>query len=55
MSSPCSRSGYYTWLKGEASPQAQRDRALRVQIAAVHAKSRGTYGSPEVTLDHRKI
>jgi len=46
-----SRSGYYTWLKGEASPRAQRDQALRVQIAAVHAKSRGTYGSPRVTLD----
>jgi len=46
-----SRSGYYTWLKAAASPRAQRDQVLRAQIAAVHAKSRGTYGSPRVTLD----
>ncbi len=46
-----SRSGYYTWRKGEASPRARHDAALAVQIAAVHAKSRGTYGSPRVTLD----
>ena len=48
-----SRSGYYTWLKAEASPRAQRDQALRAQIAAIHARSRGTYGSPRVTLDLR--
>ena len=48
-----SRSGYYTWQKAEASPRAQRDQALRAQIAAIHARSRGTYGSPRVTLDLR--
>lgn len=46
-----SRSGYYTWRKGAASPRARHDAALAIQIAAVHAKSRGTYGSPRVTLD----
>jgi putative transposase len=48
-----SRSGYYSWRKGEASPRAQRDVALGAQIAAIHAWSRGTYGSPRITLDLR--
>jgi putative transposase len=46
-----SRSGYYTWLQGKDSLRAQRDRELQVQIAAIHAKSDGTYGSPRVTVE----
>ena len=41
-----SRSGLYAWLKGEPSPRAQEDAALKVAIQAVHRQSRETYGYP---------
>jgi transposase InsO family protein len=44
-----SRSGYYGWLRSDLSVRAQKERALREQIVAVHALSRETYGSPRVT------
>lgn len=48
-----SRSGYYEWRKQEASLREQQDTALKGQIAAIHAESRGTYGSPRVTEELR--
>ena len=46
-----SRSGFYAWLERGPSRRVRRDRQLSVQIAAVHNKSRGTYGSPSIR-DH---
>lgn len=43
-----SPSGYYAWVTRPAAARQRRDRRLRVHIRAVHAASRGTYGSPRV-------
>jgi transposase InsO family protein len=43
-----SRSGYYSWLKRSESARAKENRSLVVEIAAVHKKSRETYGSPRI-------
>jgi transposase InsO family protein len=43
-----SASGFYAWRQRPAPPHAQADRRLRAHIRAVHAASRGTYGSPRV-------
>lgn len=46
-----SRSGYYSWRQAKDSLRVQRDRELQAQIATIHARSRGTYGSPRVTVE----
>lgn len=46
-----SRSGYYAWLSRPQSERARENEALLVQIKAIHAKSRQTYGSPRVTAE----
>jgi transposase InsO family protein len=43
-----STSGFYAWLKRGPSARARADGALRGQIRAIHADSRGTYGAPRV-------
>jgi len=43
-----SASGYYAWCARPASARQQQDRRLLVRIRAVHAASRGTYGSPRI-------
>ena len=43
-----SRSGYYAWVKREASPRSKEDKKLSAVIAQIHNDSRGTYGSPRV-------
>ena len=46
-----SRGGFYAWRKrrgGEACARVKRRRELSGKIKAVHAQSRGTYGSPRV-------
>ncbi len=43
-----SRSGFYTWTKRAESARSRSDRALVVDIKAVHRASRNTYGSPRV-------
>ena len=43
-----SRSGYYGWARRGASARARSDEALAAQIAAVHERSRRTYGAPRV-------
>jgi putative transposase len=43
-----SRSGYYAWSGRPEPARAQSDAQLKAQIAAVHEKSRSTYGSPRV-------
>jgi putative transposase len=48
-----SPSGYYAWQARPAATAGQRrDRLLRVHLAAVHARRRGTYGSPRL---HRAL
>ena len=49
-----SRSGYYAWRQRRASPRARRDDQLAVRIARLHARSRGTYGSPRIVRDLRE-
>lgn len=43
-----SRSGYYAWLKREASQRSVEDKKLSAIITDIHHGSRGTYGSPRV-------
>ena len=49
-----SRSGYYEWLARPPSARAVADAALGESIARVHYESRGTYGSPRVSLPSRR-
>ena len=53
-----SPSGYHAWRSRPASARARRDAELTALIAAIHARSRGTYGVPrvhaELWLDHEQ-
>uniref|UniRef100_UPI0038B3613F IS3 family transposase n=1 Tax=Corallococcus silvisoli TaxID=2697031 RepID=UPI0038B3613F len=42
------RSGYYAWAKRPESERKKCDRALQLEVAAIHQQSRGTYGAPRV-------
>jgi len=46
-----SPSGYYAWKKRPASPRQQRRVAVVEQIRQAHERSRGTYGSPRITVE----
>jgi putative transposase len=48
-----SRSGYYAWSGRPEPARAKSDAQLKAQIAAVHEKSRSTYGSPRVHAELR--
>src|SRR5687768_1008550 len=48
------RAGYYAWRSRERSERERQDEALAAEIRAVHAESRGTYGSPRVHRALRK-
>jgi transposase InsO family protein len=48
-----SRSGYYDRARRGVSARARSDEALATQIAAVHARSRRTYGAPRVHAELR--
>ncbi len=48
-----SRSGYYAWVGRPAPARAKADEQLGVEIAAVHHRSRRTYGSPRVHAELR--
>ena len=49
------RAGYYAWRSRERSERERQNELLATEIRAVHAESRGTYGSPRVhhALRHR--
>jgi putative transposase len=47
------RSAYYAWARRGGSARAQADADLSTRIAAVHARSRRTYGAPRVHADLR--
>ena len=46
-----SRSGYYAWRDRPASVRATRRQAVIEQIRQVYGDSRGTYGSPRITVE----
>ena len=48
-----SRTGYYAWRRRAESARRRSDRELTVHIAAIHAESRRTYGSPRVHAELR--
>lgn len=43
-----SRSGFYAWRGREGSQRRRNDAALGAEIARIHRDSRGSYGSPRV-------
>lgn len=43
-----STSGYHAWRRRLPSRRAQAEQALLQEIKAIHARSRGTYGSPKI-------
>jgi hypothetical protein len=49
-----SRSGFYSWHRGERSKRELSDRRLLVEIKSVFEASRRTYGSPRVYDELRK-
>jgi putative transposase len=50
-----SRSGYYAWRMRPPSARAQADHALGLQIRAIHASSRTTYGAPRIHAELRAM
>ena len=42
------RSAYYGWARRGVSARVRADEELTTQIAAAHARSRGTYGTPRI-------
>jgi putative transposase len=46
-----SRSGYYAWRGRPPSPRESRRAGLTAKIRSAHEASRGTYGSPRVTVE----
>jgi len=47
-----SKAGYFCWRRGEEPPRRSSDRALGVQIKAIHDQHRQVYGSPRI---HRQL
>ena len=45
-----STSGFYDWERRQSVPgvRALEDRALAVEVEAIHAQSRQTYGGPRI-------
>ena len=50
-----SKSGFYAWCKRDESDRSKADRALVVEMKAVHAESRRTYGSPRIHAELREL
>ena len=49
-----SRSGYYAWQKRPVAERRRQDQRLALEVAAIHAHSRGRYGSPRVHAELRE-
>jgi transposase InsO family protein len=50
-----SRSGFYAWLRRSVCKRRRINEALIEQMKAIHAESRGTYGSPRITAALRSV
>lgn len=48
-----SPSGFYAWLRRQASRRAREDRLLSEAVREAHAASRGVYGAPRVRAELR--
>ena len=48
------RQGYYAFAKRPPSARLQRERSLQERVRALHAESRGTYGSPRLLAALRR-
>lgn len=48
-----SRSGFHAWRGRPAAPRVRADAVLSAQVAAVHGRSRKTYGSPRIHAELR--
>jgi putative transposase len=48
------RATFYAWERRRPSARAREDAHLRVQVAAFHRRSRGTYGRPRLQRDLRE-
>jgi putative transposase len=46
-----SRSGFYAWCRRVPSDRARRNDRLRLEVRALHAASRCTYGSPRIQTE----
>ena len=46
-----SKSGYYTSLRREPSPRAQRSARIAASVQQVHVESHGIYGSPKIARE----
>ena len=49
-----SRSGFYAWRKRSESPRALEDQRLTLEVSAIYAESRRSYGSPRVHMELRE-
>ena len=49
-----SRSGYYAWLNRKPSKRLNENKNLLLHIRKIYNKSRGTYGSPRITIELKK-
>jgi len=49
------RSGYYRWLKGQPTARDRANGQLMQQILRIFQAKRGTYGSPRVTHELRRL
>jgi len=48
-----SRSGYYSWAKGNTSNRQRENERLLLHIRQAYIRGRGTYGSPRITAELR--
>lgn len=46
-----SRSGFYSWLNRKLSKREQQREVLTKEIHSLHARSKGRYGSPKITIE----
>ena len=48
------RASFYAWRNAKPGPRKQEEQKLRVQLRALHAESKGTYGAPRLRAALRR-